>query len=57
MASRARFGALLAEFWLLGRAILVSLGGPNVLLGRLGGVFWLQKSKNEAVQTLLLSAF
>ena len=36
MASRARFGALLADLWPLGRALLPSLERPEALLGRFG---------------------
>ena len=39
VASRCRFGALLADFWLHGRTLLAPLGRPEALLGRLGGAF------------------
>ena len=39
IASRARFGALLADFWPLGRTLLASLGRPEALLGRFGAAF------------------
>ena len=48
VASRARFGALLADFWPLGRALLASLGRPEALLGRFGAAFGGQKVKNSA---------
>ena len=48
MASRARFGALLADFWPLGRALLPSLGRPEALLGRFGAALGGQKVKNSA---------
>ena len=47
VASRARFGALPADFWLLGRALLASLGRPEALLGRLGAALGGQKVKNS----------
>ena len=47
VASRCRFGALLVDFWLLGRALLASLGRPEALLGRFGAALGPSKVKNE----------
>ena len=48
IASRARFGALLADFRPLGRALLPSLGSPEALLRRFGAAFGGQKVKDSA---------
>ena len=48
VAFRGRFGALLADFWLLGRALLPLLGRPEALLGRFGAALGDQKVKNSA---------
>ena len=46
VASRCRFGGLLADFWPSGRALLASLGRPEALLGRFGAALGPQKVKN-----------
>ena len=46
VASRCRFGALLVDFCLPGRALLGSLGRPEALLGRFGAALGPQKVKN-----------
>ena len=47
VASRARFGALLADFWPLGRALLPPLGRPEALLGLFGAALGGQKMKTS----------
>ena len=46
VASRARFGALLPDFWPLVRALSPPLGCPEALLGRFGAALGGQKVKN-----------
>ena len=46
VASRCRFGGLLADFWPPGRAFLASLGCPEALLGRFGAALGPPKMKN-----------
>ena len=52
VASRCRFGALMTDFWRLGRPLLASLGRPEALLGRFWGALGPQKVKNGLVPKL-----
>ena len=57
IASRCRFGGLLADFWASGRALLASLGRPEALLGRFGAALGGQKVKKSVCTKLAFGSW